>query len=104
MGRRAQELLRFDMDKGVHDALKPFKFHTTRPEYEEFLLPTFRDHIYQEQRLRKYQNYLLQKELEDEQKLLNKGKKKAKTKAKKKAVGMGDVEVVVDEEENGDLE
>jgi hypothetical protein len=101
-GSRAQELLRLDMDEGVHDVFLPARFQQKRIEYQDYRLQTFRDHINQETRLRKYNNWLLKKEIEDEEKLKEKGRKKAKeTARKKKKKGAGDL-AVVEEEEKGD--
>ena len=48
-GSKAQALLKEDMAKGVHtvDDFYPKDFRATRPEYEEFPLKVFRDHVYQ---------------------------------------------------------
>jgi hypothetical protein len=100
-GSRAQELLRLDMDEGKHEVFLPKRFQEKRIEYQDYRLQTFRDHIQQETRLRKYNHYLLTKEIEEEEALKEKGKKKAKQKAKKKQ-GAGDLAVVVEEEEKGD--
>ena len=62
-GSRAQELLREDIDAGLHKDLEPNVFHAQRPEYMEFKLGTFRDHIYQEKKLRRYLNWLEQEQL-----------------------------------------
>ena len=80
-GSRAQELLREDMDDGIHDHLLPAVFRAQRPEYQDFQLDTFRDHIYQEQRLRKYHNWLEQEELKKaaEEAGIEKKSKKQKT-------------------------
>jgi len=66
-GSRAQELLREDMDNGrPTEDENPKDLHEDpdRPEYLEFNLDTFRNHIHQEKRLRKYLNWLEQQEEE----------------------------------------
>lgn len=44
----AAPLLKQDVKDGKHKEQKPKDLHKSRPEYEEFDLPAFRKHIYQE--------------------------------------------------------
>ena len=55
-GSKAQQLLKQDMADGKHVGVRPKEFQATRPEYLEINLASFRDHIYQEQRLWKFQS------------------------------------------------
>jgi hypothetical protein len=50
---RAKKLLIRDIDIGKHKRVRPIKLYYTRPEYQEFPLKVFRDHIYQEVRKKK---------------------------------------------------
>ena len=52
-GSKAQSSLHVDIDAGLHRTMEPRDLYKTRPEYQQFLLKTFRDHIYQEVRTRK---------------------------------------------------
>lgn len=53
-GSEAQRLLKMDMDNKKHFDLKPEYLWESRPEYGEFYLSTFRDHLWQEHKTRKY--------------------------------------------------
>jgi hypothetical protein len=55
-GSDAQRLLKKDMQEGKQAGLKPSQFRATRPEFTAIPLPVFTDHIYQEQKLIKFQN------------------------------------------------
>ena len=57
-GSQAQALLKEDMADGLHVGKEPKQVWLSRPEFQEFLLDVFRDHIYQEQRLWKLENFL----------------------------------------------
>jgi hypothetical protein len=54
-GSEAERLLRLDMDAGKHELMAPRLLYEERSEYKEFPLQTFRGHIYQELRTRKFQ-------------------------------------------------
>jgi hypothetical protein len=45
---KAFELLKVDIDNGLHKTTKPMALWATRPEYQAFSLTIFRNHIYQE--------------------------------------------------------
>lgn len=49
-GSEARTLLRRDLIAGKHKRMRPMVLHDTRPEYREFPLKVFRDHIYKELR------------------------------------------------------
>jgi hypothetical protein len=68
-GSLAQELLRKDLEEKTHEQMRPKEMWLFRPEYQEFGLKTFRDHIHQELRSERETNYWLVK---------RKKKKKAK--------------------------
>lgn len=68
-GSTAQKLLKQDMADGKHIGIRPKYLQASRPEYLEINLASFRDHIYQEQRLWKFQNYLVQESEKKKQKL-----------------------------------
>ena len=54
-GSEAQELVREDMDAGLHEELEKKELWGSRPQYyENFPLAVFRDKIYQEQQTAKY--------------------------------------------------
>ena len=53
-GSEAQRLLKMDMDNKRHFDLKPEHLWNSRPEYGKFDLSTFRDHLWQEHKTRKY--------------------------------------------------
>jgi len=51
----AERLLRQDMDEGKHKTMKPQLVYQLRKEYNEnYTLKTFRQHIYQEEKRRKF--------------------------------------------------
>jgi hypothetical protein len=53
-GSVAQQLLRLDMNDGKHKSMKPSELYSSRLAYSEHCsLGTFREHIYQETRLRR---------------------------------------------------
>jgi hypothetical protein len=57
-GSAAQELLRHDVKEGLHKLyLRPMGFHASRPQYQEFTLEVFRNHIYQEVKTDKWYKY-----------------------------------------------
>lgn len=67
-GSRAQALLKQDIEEGNHVGKTPRDLQASRPEYNIYDKQAFRDHIYQEQRLVKFQNYvegLRQKKIDD---------------------------------------
>ena len=53
-GSPAQKLLKDAIAKGEHKGVKPADLRATREEYQVYSLQTFRDHIYQEERLLKF--------------------------------------------------
>ena len=53
-GSQAQQLLKQDIDSGVHLTMKPMELRLIRPQYQEFGIDTFRWKIHQEIRTRKY--------------------------------------------------
>ena len=57
----AKELLRSDIKNGRHLGLKPSEFQRTRPQYMAFDKTIFKHRIYQEERRKKFYNYLEQK-------------------------------------------
>ena len=61
-GSDAELYLKEDIDANRHIGLKPKAVQALRPEYGLFSLKKFRGHINQEQRLRKLQNYLRDKD------------------------------------------
>jgi len=79
-GHPAQVLLKEDVKNKRHKGVRPSAFRLTRKEYQEFELDVFRNHIYQEIRLRRFYNYLRFKREEKE-----KNQKKAMEKARKAA-------------------
>jgi len=58
-GSDAECLLKQDIDAGLHETLKPNAHHQSRPEYKDFPLAVFCDHINQEKRSRKERPYWL---------------------------------------------
>ena len=60
-----QEFLRDDVQAGLHLDMVPSVLKSTRPEYKEYSLKKFTEHIYQEVR---YQKYIYWLELERERK------------------------------------
>jgi hypothetical protein len=61
-GSGAEMWLNRDITDGLHDQMLPRVLRQTRVEYQEFQLKTFREHIYQEVKKRKYYAYLIDKE------------------------------------------
>ena len=57
-GSDAQKLLKELVASGGHTGVKPQQLWEQRQEYQVYSLQTFRDHIYQEERLLKFNNYL----------------------------------------------
>jgi len=56
-GSDAEKYLKKDIKEGKHAGLKPDEFRATRPTiFGAWPLPVFRNHIYQELRLRKFHN------------------------------------------------
>jgi hypothetical protein len=54
-GSEAQRLLALDVDDNKHITMKPRQLYNTRAEYyDNYPLQVFRDHIYQEVKLRKF--------------------------------------------------
>jgi len=51
------QILKMDDEAEIGKRLKPSVFHASRPEFSVFQLKTFRDHIYQEKRTRKFLSY-----------------------------------------------
>lgn len=54
----AQSLLGADVRDGRHREMTPATLKSSRPEYDEWALPIFRQRIYQEVRRQKFINYL----------------------------------------------
>ncbi|CAJ1929269.1 unnamed protein product [Cylindrotheca closterium] len=54
----AKLLLRQDVAEGKHNTMKPEQLQQTKNEYRDFSLTEFRRHIYQENRRRRFINYL----------------------------------------------
>ena len=77
-GSDAQRLLEIDIDNKKHKELKPEELWESRAEYQEFLLSTFRDHIYQAVQTRKYLHTLKLRDKEKEKKRKDKASKKVK--------------------------
>jgi len=75
-GSEAQRLLKEDMDNNMHFNLKPEHLWESRPEYGEFYLSTFRDHLWQEHKTRKYLYTLKLRSEEKKQEKINEAKKK----------------------------
>ena len=83
-GSDAQRLLRLDMDEGMHYLMgKPQYLWSTRPEYKAYSKTVFRGHIDQEERLRKFINYLEYKRNIKYKKKKKKNQEKKKTKNQK---------------------
>jgi hypothetical protein len=57
-GSAAQIFLKETVEAGQHKEVEPKKLWESRPEYQVYALKTFRDHIYQEGRLRKFNHYV----------------------------------------------
>jgi hypothetical protein len=49
----AKQLLKADVDAGLHETMKPADLQQSRPEYQPFPPKVFRNHIYQEIKSRK---------------------------------------------------
>jgi len=69
-GSEAERLLKDDINNDRHVGLFPRDLRATRPEYQEWTLKEFREHVEQEKRSRKTQAYWLHRD-----------KKKSKTEA-----------------------
>ena len=67
-GSEAQELLKGIVERKEHADVAPAALWQSKPAFKVYTLQTFRDHIYQEERLVKFQNYLrlLKKRKQDE--------------------------------------
>ena len=67
-GSAAQNFLKESVEAGQHKEVEPKELWESKPEYQVYALKTFRDHIYQEGRLRKFSHYvdLLKKKKIDE--------------------------------------
>jgi hypothetical protein len=58
-GSLAEQLLKSDIDQGRHKSMTPLQLYNSRPVYVHACdLTTFRNHIYQDQRRRKFAHYL----------------------------------------------
>jgi hypothetical protein len=57
-GHIAQNLLRRDVKYGLQNIIAPMQLRRARPQYQEFSLDIFRQHIYQEVRRQKFLSYL----------------------------------------------
>jgi len=53
-GSAAEAFLKSDMDENKHNLMTPRDLHHSRPEYRQIPLRVFRNHIYQEEKLRKF--------------------------------------------------
>ena len=60
-GSDAKNLLKQDMENGRHIIMTPKALWNSRPEYQQFKLKTFRDHIHQNKRSKLESNYWLVK-------------------------------------------
>ena len=60
-GSEAQRLLKEDMASSTTNPLEPSVLRETRPEYKAFPLKVFRDHIYQEVRMKTGSSYWMNK-------------------------------------------
>jgi hypothetical protein len=65
-GHPAKHLLRMDIDEEKHKIQTPAELHASRPEFREFPLRVFRDHIYKELKAQKQVHWNTVKEFEDE--------------------------------------
>jgi hypothetical protein len=63
------------MDASKHIDFKPMELWESQPQYQEFELSTFRDHVYQEEQTRKYLLTLQARQKEKEKKVKEKAKK-----------------------------
>ena len=57
-GSEAQRLLKALVATGGHEGIAPKQLWQSSEEYQKYSLTSFRDHIYQEERLLKFRNYL----------------------------------------------
>jgi hypothetical protein len=53
-GSEAADWLTYDVEQNHHLLMKPQDLHRSRPEYQEYPLQVFRDHIHQEIKTRKF--------------------------------------------------
>ena len=83
-GSEAQRLLEIDMSDKKHFDLKPEDLWETRVEYKQFYLETFRNHIHQADRTRKYLHTLRLRQKEKEEERKEKAKKHVEAEAAKK--------------------
>lgn len=60
-GSEAQKLLKQDIGMKRHEQMKPEYLWLSRPQYQQFLLKKFRDHIHQELRSERETNYWIVK-------------------------------------------
>ena len=56
-GHLAKHLLRMNIDEEKHKIQTPAELHTSRPEFRDFPLKVFRDHIYKELKAQKQNHY-----------------------------------------------
>ena len=84
-GSEAQQMLEIDMQNGKHFELKPSDLWESRAEYQEFHLSTFRDHLHQADRTRKYLETLKLRSKQKEDKAKEKARKKDKAVKEKAA-------------------
>jgi hypothetical protein len=82
-GSEAEQLLKYDLDEGLHETMLPRELHKLHAEYAAWPLEVFRNHIHQELKDRKQRPYWLAERKEKEEKKIEKAKAKAKAKAKK---------------------
>lgn len=61
-GSEAERLLKDDIDNNRHVGMTPIQLRDTQPEYQEWTLKEFRDHIEQEKRSRMTQAYWLRRD------------------------------------------
>jgi hypothetical protein len=57
----AKHLLRMDVANGVHHLMYPKQMQQTRPAYMEFQSKIFKERIYQEERRKRFLNFLAEK-------------------------------------------
>lgn len=74
-GSAAQKLLKEDVSNKLQEAMKPRELRLTRPEYQEFPLKVFRDHVQQEIRERKERPYWMARAAKKKKEKANKKKK-----------------------------
>ena len=55
-----------DIDEELHKIQTPAELHASRPEFQEFPLKVFRDHIYKELKAQKQLHWNTAKEFQDE--------------------------------------